>query len=43
MLGAGVRTIFRLTSANNALHALDPEVVLGPGAVTERMGLFAFS
>ncbi len=43
MLGAGLRVIFRLTSANNALHALHPEVVLGPGAVTERMGFFAFS
>ena len=38
-----MRTIFRLTSANNGLHAAYPEVVLGPGAVRERVGLFAFS
>jgi hypothetical protein len=42
MLERGLRAIFRLTSANNALHAPYPEVVLGPGAITERVGLFAF-
>jgi hypothetical protein len=37
------RLTFRLTSANNALHAGYPEVVLGPGAICERVGFFAFS
>jgi hypothetical protein len=32
---------FSLTSANKALHAAHPEVVLGPGAISERVGLFA--
>jgi hypothetical protein len=34
---------FRLTSAGKALHPRHPEAVLGPGAVCERVGFFAFS
>jgi hypothetical protein len=31
-----------LTSGNYPLHRAHPEVVLGPGAVFERVGFFAF-
>ena len=39
----GPELIFPLTSENYTLHPRHPEVVLGPGAVVERVGLFAFS
>ncbi len=39
----GGSVTFPLTSADYTLHPAHPEVVLGPGAVFERMGLFAFS
>jgi hypothetical protein len=41
--GAPPGATFPLTSAADALHRHHPEAVLGPRAICERVGLFAFS